>query len=77
MLDTWLIILFIIIGIVVLFAVGFLIWRFLLRPKKEEPDRFMTVTCETCSNQLKIDKYDPPTKIVCTNCGKEGPVKFP
>ena len=77
MLATWLIVLFIIIGIVVLVTAAFLIWWFLLRPKKGKTDRYMTVTCSTCAHQLKIDRYDSPTKIVCTNCGKEGPVKFP
>ena len=74
--EIWLIIVLIVVGVLVLAGIGFLLWWFVFRKKREDPDRYMTVTCSTCGQQSKIDKYDPPPKIVCSNCGKEGPVKF-
>ncbi|MDP6156828.1 MAG: hypothetical protein QF682_11955 [Candidatus Thermoplasmatota archaeon] len=75
MLAGWVVALIIVLCVIVIGTAAFLIWWFLLRKKKENPDRNMSVTCSTCGNSIKIDKYNPPTKIVCPNCGKEGPVK--
>ena len=73
--ETWLLILLIVLGVLVICLTAFLVWWFALR-KKKDPDRNIQVTCSTCGTQLEMDKYNPPPKIVCTNCGKEGPVKF-
>ena len=70
----YLIALIIVLGVIVTGTAAFLIWWFLFRKMKEEPDCYMSVTCSTCGNSINIDKYNPPTKIACPNCGKEGPV---
>ena len=73
--DSWLIII-IILGIIIVAAAVFLAWWFRSRQKKNDTGNYMEVTCSTCVHRSRIDKDNPPIKIICPNCGKEGPVRI-
>lgn len=74
--EVWILILIIAGPVILLALAAFLIWWFAIRDKGNDPDRYTEVTCSTCGTQTKIDKFDPPRKVVCPNCGKEGPIKL-
>lgn len=73
--DSWLIII-IVLGIIIVAAAVFLAWWFGSRQKKNDTGNYMEVTCSTCVHRSRIDKDNPPMKIICPNCGKEGPVRI-
>jgi len=73
--ESWLIIITILSIIIVAAAISLACW-FLSRREKNDPGNYMEVTCSTCVHRSRIDKDNPPIKIICPNCGKEGPVRI-
>lgn len=61
-------------AVIVMGLLAFILWRYVLRKRRTDPDNSIGVTCSTCGTHTRFDRDNAPSKMVCPNCGKEGPV---